>query len=488
MNNNLRRIFNIVIALIVILGISSSLMTVVFSNRLNADSRNSRALYSEFATDRGPILAEDGETVLAQSVKVKDAYQYQRQYPAGEVYAPITGFFSVTQRARYGVEASRNQQLSGMSDSLWLGRLKALIEGQANRGAIVETSINPKLQNLAYQLLQGRSGAVVAIEPSTGRILAMVSTPSYNPNLLASHNGGSANEAWNRLAAGSTSPIINKATRQLYAPGSTFKIVVAAAALESGKYTMDSQIPAGSSFTLPNTSTKLINATPSADGVGGKISLADALAYSSNTAFAQLAIALGKDAVASEAKKLGFGSSITIDGTETGGTPMRSVPAVFPDVTGDDRLALASIGQGDTLETPLLNAMIAATVANKGVMLHPTLVDRVRSSDLSIISERSTTTMSEGFSTKTADTLTTMMQGVVTKESTNLAIPGISVAAKTGTAQVGVNNSSINAWVSGFAPADNPKIAISVLVANAGDFGALSAGPIMKQMMEAYLK
>lgn len=192
--------------------------------------------------------------------------------------------------------------------------------------------------------------------------------------------------------------------------------------------------------------------------------------------------------MASEAKKLGFGSSITIDGTETGGTPMRSVPAVFPDVTGDDRLALASIGQGDTLETPLLNAMIAATVANKGVMLHPTLVDRVRSSDLSIISERSTTTMSEGFSTKTADTLTTMMQGVVTKESTNLTIPGISVAAKTGTAQVGVNNSSINAWVSGFAPADNPKIAISVLVANAGDFGALSAGPIMKQMMEAYLK
>lgn len=488
MNANLRRIFNIVIALMVILGISSSLMMVVRANSLNADSRNTRALYSEFASDRGSILASDANTVLASSRKVKDAFQYQRIYPQGAAYSSVTGFFSINQRARYGVEASRNEQLSGMSDSLWIARVQSLIEGKANKGAIVETSIDPKLQSLAYRLMQGKTGAVVAMEPTTGRILAMVSTPSYDPNILASHDTVAANKAWSQLAGGSNSPLINKATSQLFPPGSTFKLVVAAAALESGKYTMDSQIPAGPSYTLPNTTTKLTNSSIPANGVNGKISLSDALAYSSNTAFAQLAVALGKDAIKEEAEKLGFGSSITIDGNDTLGTPMTSVASVFPDTASDDRLALAGIGQGDTTETPLLNAMIASTIANKGVMLHPTIVDRVRSTDLSVISTRSTTTLSQAFSAQTADGLSKAMQSVITKDAPSLKISGIAVAAKTGTAQVGLSKTTNDGWITGFAPADNPKIAISVVVTGTTTFGVTTAGPIMKQLMQEYLQ
>lgn len=488
MNANLRRIFNIVVALMAILGISSSIIMVVRSSSLNADPRNVRALYNEFAVDRGPILANDGRTVLATSTKVNDAFQYQRTYPQGDVYAPVTGFVSINQRARYGIEASRNQQLSGLSDSLWIDRTKSLIEGSTSKGAIIETSIDPKLQTLAYNLMKGKRGSVVAIEPSTGRILAMVSTPSYNPNSLATHDTQAANAAWSQLSGGSDSVIINNATRQLFAPGSTFKLVVAAAALESGKYTLDSQIPAGASYTLPGTSTQLTNTSHAADGANGRISLSDAIAYSSNTAFAQLAVALGKDTISDMAKKMGFGSSIVVDGNDTLGTPMASVPSVFPDTLSDDRLALSAIGQGDTKETPLLNAMITAAIANGGVMLHPTLVDRVRSSDLSVISTRSTTALtSDRISQDTASSLNTAMQSVITKEAPNLKLPGITIAAKTGTAQVGLDKRTNNGWITAFAPADNPKIAISVVVTGTTKLGADSAGPIMKQLMQEYL-
>ena len=487
MNKYLRQLFTAVVALFVILGLSSTIIMAVRANALNNDPRNARSLYHQLGAYRGAILASDG-TVMAKSEPVNDAFKYLRTYSNGPLYAPVTGFFSINQTADRGLEASRSMLLNGEADSLIWQRAKAMLTGATNQGASVETSIDPKLQQVAYDQLGTRDGAAVAIEVSTGRILAMVSTPSYDPNKLATHDTKAASQAYNELSAGQNSPLINRATSQLYPPGSTFKTIVAATALESGDYDTDTQIPAGASYTLPGTSTNLTNTTTAANGIDGKITLQDALTYSSNTAFAQLGVKLGQDKIAEQAKKLGYGSSITIDGTSSSGRPMKSIAAKFPDTLSDDKVALASIGQGDVLSTPLQNAMVAAAIANDGKLMRPTLVDRVRASDLSTLSETTPEVMSTAFSSSTASKLNQMMQSVVEHDAPSLQLSGIKVAAKTGTAQIGSSNQTNDAWVIGFAPADNPKIAVSVVIHNVNQYGVEAAGPIMRSLMEEALK
>ena len=487
MNKSLRQLFNAVIVLFVILGISSTLIMVVRANSLNADSRNMRALYHEYAAPRGAILASDG-TVMAMSDPIDDSFQYQRKYMNGNVYAPVTGYYSITSPADRGIEASRDRLLSGQSDSLWMDRAKSLFTGTQNKGASIETSINPRMQETAYRMLGGMSGSVVAIEPSTGRILAMVSTPSYDPGALTGHDSSDASRAYQELARRADNPMLNRATSQLYPPGSTFKVVVAAAALESGQYSPDSEIPAGASYTLPGTAYDMTNATAAGDGVNGKISMQDALAYSSNTAFSQLGVSLGGKTIADQAKKFGYGSTITLDGTNSSGSPMRAVASKFPGEQTPDKIALASIGQGDTLATPLQDAMIAAAVANGGKLMQPTLVDRVRSSDLSVISETTPSVYSQTFSADTSQALTEMMEGVATKSYPDLQIPGMQVAAKSGTAQIGAGNTSNDGWMIGFAPADKPKVAVAVVVHGISSYGMEIAGPIMKSVMQEAAK
>jgi peptidoglycan glycosyltransferase len=487
MNKSLRQLFTAVIILFTILGLSSTIITAIRANQLNADPRNSRTLYHEIGAPRGPILASDG-TVLAKSEPTNDSFAYQRSYANGALYAPITGYFSITHPVDRGLEMSRNDLLAGDSNALFWQKFKSLFTGAENKGASIETSINSKLQGAAYQALAGMDGAAVAIEPKTGRILAMTSTPSYDPNQLAQHDTNKVNNVYAQLTSGDNSPMINRAIAQYYPPGSTFKTVVAAAALETGKYNPDTSIPAGASYTLPGTATNLTNAESAANGSNGQISFEDALAYSSNTAFAQLGVSLGDQAVETQARKLGFGSSITVDGSDSTGGPMKAISSLFPTGLTPDKLALASIGQGDVNATPLQSALIASAVANGGMLMRPTLVDRVRSSDLSVISQTDPAVMSQAFSKDTSDKLGQMMQTVVTKENPNLAIPGVKVAAKTGTAQIGQNNSSIDGWVIGFAPADNPKIAVAVVVHNTDVLGSYAAGPIMKQIMQEALQ
>ena len=468
-------------------GASSTIIMAVRANALNNDPRNARSLYHQLGAYRGAILASDG-TVMAKSEPVNDAFKYLRTYSNGPLYAPVTGFFSINQTADRGLEASRSMLLNGEADSLIWQRAKAMLTGATDQGASIETSIDPKLQQVAYDQLGTRDGAAVAIEVSTGRILAMVSTPSYDPNKLATHDTKAASQAYNELSAGQNSPLINRATSQLYPPGSTFKTIVASAALETGDYQTDTKIPAGSSYTLPGTATRLPNAEAQADGVNGQISLQEAVAWSSNTAFAQLGVKLGASKVSDMATKLGFGSTITIDGTESTGTPMTATASTFPSDPTDDKLALASIGQGDTTATPLQMAMVAQAIANNGKLMQPTLVDRVRAADLTVLSQTKPQTMANAFSEDSADKLTTMMESVVTEANPQLAIDGIKVAAKTGTAQIGTDNSAIDGWVIGFAPADDPQIAVAVLVHNTDVYGSLAAGPIMRAMMQEALQ
>lgn len=483
MNKSLRHLFYVIVVLFILLGLSTSMIQSVFAAKLNADPRNSRMLYEEFSVPRGSILASDG-TVIAQSDAVNDPFSYQRSYTNGALYAPVTGFYSITINADRGIEASRNSLLSGNANSLWWSRVKNLFTGTENAGATIRTSINPKLQQAAYDALSstGCEGAVVAIEPKTGRILAMVSTPSYDPNQLASHDTSAVNSAYQSLVQDSSNPMLNKAVSELYPPGSTFKIVVAAAALESGKYQVDSQIPAGASYTLPGTNTQLTNASSAGAGSNGQISLENAFAYSSNTAFAQLGVALGAQTVGSMAQALGFGSSITVDSGSNEDQAMKSVAAQFPTDVSDDKLALQSIGQGDTTETALQNAMIAATVANGGKEMQPTLVDGVQSADLTTISTTKASVLNTPFSSSTADALKQLMKTMVNKDYPSLNFNNVQVAAKTGTAQNG--QGLIDAWITGFAPADDPQIAIAVVVHNTTDFGYKTAGPLMKTVLE----
>ena len=259
MNKSLRQLFTIVVALFVILGMSTTIIMAIRANQLTNDARNVRALYHEYGAPRGSILTADG-SVIAKSDPSNDSFSYQRSYSAGELYAPVTGFFSISQRGWSGVEASRSSLLSGQSEQLLWQRFKSLFTGQENKGANIETSIDPKIQQAAYNSLGSTDGAAVAIEPKTGRILAMVSTPSYDPNQLASHDMSQANSNYGVLSQDATNPMLNRATSQLYPPGSTFKTVVAAAALETGQYQPDTQIPAGASYTLPGTVTQLTNA------------------------------------------------------------------------------------------------------------------------------------------------------------------------------------------------------------------------------------
>ena len=487
MNKNLRQLFTAVLVLFLVLGVSTTIFTAVKAPALNADPRNVRSLYNRLSVPRGAILASDG-TVMAKSEPSNDAFSYQRTYTAGAEYAPVTGFFSINQPADRGIEASRAELLSGQSNDLFWQRFKSLVTGTENKGASIETSINPALQTLAYQLLDGYDGAVVAIEPKTGRVLAMASSPSYDPNVLAVHSSSKANEAYAQLTSEKSNPMLNRAISELYPPGSTFTTVVAAAALESGKYDADTQIPAGAQYTLPGTSTVLTNVSSRAAGSDGKISLGDGLTYSSNTAYAQLGVALGAGAISDQATKLGFFSPITLDGSTSTGTPTNAVASSFPTDQGDDRVALASIGQGDTKETPLQNALTACAIANDGELMRPTIVDKVRSSDLTVLSETTPSVMSQAFSATTANALTGMMQNVVTTVNPEIGIKGVSVAAKTGTAQIGTNNNSVNSWVMGFAPAEDPKIAVSVVLHDVDVSGAAGAGPIMKQVIQEALK
>ncbi|MEE1296763.1 MAG: penicillin-binding transpeptidase domain-containing protein [Bifidobacterium sp.] len=486
MNKMLRQLFTAVLVLFVVLGISSSVIMTVRANALQHDSRNLRSLYEMYGAPRGAILASDG-TVLAKSEATNDSFKYQRSYTDGALYAPITGYFSIAQNADRGIEASENSLLTGESDAMFWQRAKALFTGEENSGATIETSIDTKLQKAAAEAMGDQDGAVVAIEPSTGRILAMVSSPSYDPNELAAHDTGTVSKNYSTLANDPSNPMLNRATSELYPPGSTFKTVVMAAALESGKYQLDTQIPAGASYTLPGTKTELTNASSQGNGTNGKISLKQALAWSSNTAFSQLGVALGDKTVSDMAKKLGFDSTITIDGTDSSGLPMKAVASRFPENVSEDKLALASIGQGDTLVTPLQNAMIAAAIANKGKVMKPTLVDRVRFSDLSVLPDTKPQVMSTAFSSDTAEKITEVMEAVVDEANPNLAISGVKVAAKTGTAQIGTSNQSIDGWTIGFAPADDPKIAVAVVVHNVDLYGSFAAGPIMTAVMKEAL-
>lgn len=491
MNRPIQRVSLIMIAIIVLLLGNATYVQVVKANSLRNDPRNARVLYDEYSRQRGMIVAADG-TVLAQSVPTDGRFKYQRQYPTNpEAFAPVTGFYSLRYGADRGLEYAEGPFLSGSDDRLFTQRFADMFSGRDPRGGNVLTTIDPRLQTTAFEALSNGScngpcrGAVIALEPSTGKILAMVSTPSYDPNSLATQDPNAAEEAWTSLnVEGQPSRLTNRAINELYPPGSTFKVVTTATALHAG-LPQTTRLTAAPTFPLPNSSTTLPNnngeACPGA--VGGDVTLAQAFEHSCNTAFAQLVTEkLPGDPFAEfRGTALKFGV-----GEDPSGIPMTVAKSTVGELDDDlAALAQSSIGERSVRVTALENAVIAATVANGGVRMRPYLVDKLQSADLATVSTTSPSAVNRPLSGEEANTLTELM--VRSERNTYQAQAGI--ASKTGTTDPNRSGSAY-AWYIAFAPSSNSRIAVAVVVENgsqgAQSYGGVIAAPIGRAVLNAY--
>lgn len=481
MNRPLRRIAIAVFVLFALLLGNATYVQVVEARSLRNNPHNGRQLIDRYRRDRGEILA--GDTVIAQSKATSDSLRYQRSYPFGPEYAPVTGYYSLF--GSTGIERAEDEVLSGDDPRLVVDRLTRLLTGRGSQGGSVTLSIAPSVQDAAYRALGSLHGAVVAIEPATGRILALVSSPSYDPSPLASHDGSVVVGADNALGADPFSPLLDRATEQRYPPGSLFKVVTSSAALSTGRYNPETLLTSPTKLRLPLTNVYLQNFGGESCGDGVHTTFVDALRISCNTAFAGLGLALGADALRKQARAFGIGRSID-------GWPLGYAQSVFPDQLNAPQTALSAIGQYDVALTPLQAAMIAAGVANNGIVMRPRLIDVLRGPDLAVLDRPTSSVMSVAISPAVAAVLAGMMEQVV-QSGTGVAaaIPGVRVAGKTGTAQHQVGQPP-HAWFIGFAPIGSARVAVAVLVENGGNLGSEATGgalaaPIARAVIEAAL-
>ncbi|WP_165066263.1 peptidoglycan D,D-transpeptidase FtsI family protein [Marisediminicola senii] len=477
MNKELKRVSAVVLLMFVALFGSSTVISALEADSLRVDPRNTRTILASYSTERGPILV-DGVAV-AESVPIDDEFRFLRTYSQPELYSAVTGYFTLNQ-GDSGVEGALNDALSGTANDQFFAQLNAVITGQDPKGASVELTIDPVVQQAAWDALGDNTGSVVAIDPSTGAILAMVSKEAYDPNLLAQHDSQAVIDSYNALIEDPNRPLLNRAIGgDLYAPGSVFKLVVAAAAIDSGQYTADSQFPNPPTLQLPQSSDSISNAEGGNCTGADTVSLADALRLSCNIPFAQLGGALGKETIAEYTERFGFETPLEIPQTVT--------ESVFPETDMDEpTLYISSFGQGSVRTTPLQVAMVSAAIANQGTLMTPTLVESITAPNLEVIEPFQEDVLSEPISEETAGTMTELMVANVNNgAASNARINGVDVAGKTGTAQNDGRDNTL--WFTGFAPAQNPEIAVAVVVENGQGFGNSVAAPIARTVMEAVL-
>ena len=489
MNTSLRRISVTVMALIVLLLLNATMTQVFAADSLRSDPRNQRVLLDEYSRQRGQIIA--GGQLLAYSVATDSRFRFLRVYPNPAVYAPITGFYSLRYSSS-GLERAEDPLLNGSDERLFGSRLADFFTGRDPRGGNVVTTISPRVQQAGWDALQQGcggppcKGAVVALDPATGKILAMVSSPSYDPNLLASHDPQVQAQAWQRLRDDPGNPVVNRAISETYPPGSTFKVVTTAAALQAGA-TDTQQLTAAPTIPLPGSTATLENYGGTSCGSEPTVSLSKAFALSCNTAFVQLGLLTGADALRSMARSFGLDSTPSVIPLQVA----ESTVGVIPDAAA---LGMSSIGQKDVALTPLENAEIAATIANGGVTMQPYLIDSLKGPDLAVISTTAPYQQRRAVSPQVAAKLTELMIGAEKDAQQKGAIPGVQIASKTGTAEHGSDprHTPPHAWYIAFAPAQAPKVAVAVLVENGADrlsaTGGALAAPIGRAVIEAALQ
>ncbi|MBM7172532.1 penicillin-binding protein 2 [Streptomyces sp. G44] len=470
--------------LLLALLVNASRVQVVDSASLDGNSANRRRAIARFEQPRGDILV-DGRAITG-SKDTGEQLRYERTYHNGPLYAPVTGFASQVYGTAF-LENAEDGVLSGTDPMLAPLPLWNDLTRARSPGGMVETTIKAAVQRAAFSGLGGKRGAVAAVEPSTGKILALVSTPSYDPERL-SGNGRAVAKAWVRLNGASEKPMLNRAIRQTYPPGSTFKVVTAAAALDSGAVT-DPDAPTRSPdpYTLPGTLTRLTNEVEGC----ADASLRFAFRWSCNTVFAKLGVDTGRGPMVETARKLGFDGSVAR-------IPSPVSPSRFDTSLDKAQLALSSIGQYETRATPLHMALVAAAVANGGFLKAPYLVERTTTDDGDVVTASGPRTLRQAMNPGTAARLREMMTQVVEKGTgANAAVPGATVGGKTGTAQHGIGNSGTPyAWFVAWAQGPRepePSVAVAVVVEDAsadrGDIsGGGSAAPVAKAVMGAALK
>ncbi|MEO6792506.1 MAG: D,D-transpeptidase PbpA [Mycobacterium sp.] len=489
MNTSLRRVTMTLMALIVLLLGNATLTQVFAADGLRADPRNQRVLLDEYSRQRGQITAAG--QLLAYSVATDGRINYQRIYPDPAVYAPITGFYSLRYSSS-GLERAEDSVLNGSDPRLFGLRLADFFTGRSPRGGTVETTIRPRVQQAGWEAMQkgcsgGCRGAVVALEPSTGKVLALVSAPSYDPNRLSSHDSSQQGQAWQQLRDNPDSPLTNRAVSETYPPGSTFKVITTAAALQAG-ISEHEQLTNAPRIALPDSTVALENyGGNTCDGNEASVSLRVAFARSCNTAFVQLGIRTGADALRAAAQ--GFGLDITPDPI-----PLQVAESTIGPIPDAAALGMTSIGQKDVAVTPLANAAIAATIANGGLTMQPYLVNGLEGPDLASIATTRPREQRRAVSAQVAAELTELMIDAERMTQQEGAIPGVQIASKTGTAEHGPDprQTPPHAWYIAFAPANAPKVAVAVLVEDGGDrlaaTGGALAAPIGRAVIEAALQ
>ncbi|TIC89094.1 penicillin-binding protein 2 [Nocardioides sp. GY 10113] len=465
----------------------------------NSDPANARSAEASFARERGLILA--GSAPVARSKPVDDQFKYLRVYPKPFLYAPLTGYLQLGTQT--GIERSQNDILSGEDPRLFVNRLVDMLQGDSNQGGNVVLAINQRAQRVAYDKLQETigpdgEGSVVAIEPKTGRVLAMVSLPTYDPNKLASHNATERTRTYERLDTDDSEPLLNRAIQTRLFPGSTFKVVTAAAAIENGLYTVDDNVPSGATYQLPGTTGE----QNVVDNEGrylcdaAEVPFRTAMAQSCNTAFARMAVELGPEKMRAQAEAFGFNSEYLED---LPGQVESVYPTSVTDPGADEsrelndaETARTGFGQFEVQATPLQMAMVAAAIGNRGGLMRPYTVEELQTADYQTLESTDPDQLGEAISPSTASQLAELMVDTVDGGTASpAAIPGVDVAGKTGTAERGIAGAPPYGWFISFAPAENAQVAVAVMIQEAPGqqiAGGQLGGPIAKAVMEAVME
>jgi penicillin-binding protein A len=479
-NRPIVRLYGFVVLLFALLVAFTSRWTIFDASSLRANPLNARALLEQQRVARGPIVASDG-SVLAHSLRGSEG-TYERSYPTGEEFAHAIGY-SYINFGSTGLERFRNAELDGRAGTNLQSILDQL-QGRKRQGDKIVTTLNPAAQRVANGALAGHHGAVVALDPRTGAVTVMASTPGYDPNALRSSGGARQLE---REEAGSSpqKSRVNRAVQFGYAPGSTFKVVTATAAIDSGAFTPQSVVDGRNG--VPISGVPLSN---DYNQSFGPIDLTTALQKSVNTVFAQVAERLGKQTLARYMDRFGFNRKPQLDypATQMSSSGEFRGLRLLPPTSRFVDVGRMGIGQDKLAVTPLQMAEVAAAVANHGQLMVPHLTDRILDHDGRTVATIAPQVQSTVMRRSTADAVTAMMEAVVSGGTGTAAqIPGILVAGKTGTAETQIGNTINNVWFIAFAPADNPRVAIAVTVKGVPGFGGGIAAPIAKQVMEALL-
>jgi peptidoglycan glycosyltransferase len=474
MNAPIARLFVVVVVLFGVLVGFTSRWTVFEADALRDNPKNRRELLEEQKIRRGLIRAAD-DTVLARSLKQPDD-SFVRTYPTDRLFSHAVGY-SFVRQGRAGLERFYDDELSGRNGEL--GSLLDRLSGSEQEGDNLVTALDPAAQRVALQQLGDRKGAVVALDPRTGAIRVMASVPGYDPNVVKSQRAFSA------LNRDDDAPLLNRNTQSGYPPGSTFKVVTAIAAIDSGRYTPDSRINGRNG--------KVISGVPLNNDGGetfGDITLTEALTHSVNTVFGEVGEKVGRATMKKYMDRLGFGAPVEVDlpRDERAASGERQRGRIIPATNGAVDVGRMAIGQDKLTVTPLQMAMVAASVANGGKLMKPHLADRIVDRDGRTVDRIEPEEMSDVMSPETASQVGAMMAQVV-KEGTGTAaaLEGIDVAGKTGTAEVdhGCPN---QLWFIAFAPVQDPRVAIAVTVECGTGFGGTVAAPIAKAVMQELLK